>query len=234
MRERGLFVERIFSAHPLAGITVWINSQQKYARYFRRPDENSHASARRKKGKRGGCVCPAMRNACFAFGSRARQISAAAMNRRRWERTARVLFASRHRVRTNRVLPFTCSDWPEQLTPFGDACTMSDERVCAGQEDGTKRFISRKRRWEYMAKYRSHNLPRTQRHSRSVREINIWNWESDHLLSCRDFIRRRNLRFKTTFSSFLTRNAFIRTNQGAMTITTATVLLTRIIRQMKY
>lgn len=120
VRERGLFVERIFSAHPLAGITVRINSQQKYARYFHRPDENLHASARRKKGKRGGCVCPAMRDACFAFGSRAPNIRSDELSPPGEKVSARVLFAPRHRVQTNRVSEFTCN-WPmsnSRLTLF--------------------------------------------------------------------------------------------------------------------
>lgn len=65
-RMEGLFVERIFSAHPLAGITARINSQQKYARYFRWPDENTYARARahadarepQKGNESTGRVCP--------------------------------------------------------------------------------------------------------------------------------------------------------------------------------
>lgn len=94
VRERGLFVERIFNVHPLAGITVRINSQQKYARYFRRPDENSHASARRKKGKRGGCTFVRRCATRVLLSDRARQIFSA-MNRRRRQRVRPLAFCLR-------------------------------------------------------------------------------------------------------------------------------------------
>jgi len=112
-RVVGLFVERIFSAHPLAGVTARINFQQKYARYFRWPDENIRAraalrtrAAKRERKHRTRLSGDARRVFCFQI--------ARAPNIRRDESSPAaglprdVLFAPRHRGFTNRVTAFTC------------------------------------------------------------------------------------------------------------------------------
>jgi len=89
----GLFVERIFRAHPLAGITSRINSQQKYARYFSRPDENIRTRARASRKK--GTSADAFVRRCASrilLSDRASQIFAA-MNRQGRQKT-HVLFCA--------------------------------------------------------------------------------------------------------------------------------------------
>ena len=102
----GLFVERIFSAHPLAGITARINSQQKYARYFSRPNENirTRAHGSRKKGTSADAFVRRCASRIL-LSDRASQIFTA-MNRRGRQKT-RVLFAPRHRSSANHVNAFT-------------------------------------------------------------------------------------------------------------------------------